>query len=146
MSFKTLLIIPMFFMMVGSANADSGREVVVTALSGTVEYQKTGRGEWLKLTNGQQLHQYDVVRTAGESTCTLLFKGMSDASVEMRQKSQLELSTVVDTLTGEDTRLELSIGSILIKAESLRGDSSFEVKTPNSIVGIRGTEFEVSVD
>ena len=146
MSFKTLLIISMLFLMVGSANADSGREVVVTALSGTVEYQKTGRGGWLPLAKGEELHQYDVIRTAGESTCTLLFKGMSDASVEMRPKSKLELSTVADTLSGDDTRLELSIGSVLIKAESLRGDSSFEVKTPNSIVGIRGTEFEVSVD
>lgn len=136
----------MLFLMVGSANADSGREVVVTALSGTVEYQKTGRGEWLPLAKGEELHQLDVIRTAGESTCTLLFKGMSDASVEMRPKSRLELSTVVDTLSGDDTRLGLSIGSVLIKAESLRGDSSFEVKTPNSIVGIRGTEFEVSVD
>ena len=45
----------------------------------------------------------------------------------------------------ESTLLNVDEGSILIKAQKLVGDSKFQVKTPTSIVGIRGTVFEVSV-
>lgn len=122
-----------------------GREVLVTAMTGTVDFMKGGKGEWTKVETEAVLQETDVVRTGAKSTCSLLFKGMSNSTVEVKPDSVLELSTVSDK-TGDDTELGLSIGSVLVKAEKLNDESSFQVRTPNSIVGIRGTEFEVNVD
>ena len=121
------------------------REVVISSLSGTVDYMKGGQGEWVKASSGDVLQETDIVRTGENSTCALIFKGMSDAAVDMRPDSVMELSTVSDK-KGDSTELGLSIGSVLVKAEKLKGESSFQVRTPNSIVGIRGTQFEVNVD
>ena len=129
------------------ASAETPRDVLVTALSGNVEHQKQGGGDWLPLAPDALLTQTDVVRTGDNSTCTLLFKGMKQATVEVRPNSMLELITVNTADSGDSTELDLSIGAVLVKAEKLQsGSSSFEVRTPNSIVGIRGTEFEVKVD
>ena len=45
----------------------------------------------------------------------------------------------------DNTLLVVGIGSVLVKADKLVGASKFEVKTPTSIIGIRGTIFEVYV-
>ena len=70
---------------------------------------------------------------------------MSDSTVDMRPNSTMELKSLSFGVDKDDTKLELDIGSILVKAEALQGDSEFHVRTPNSIVGIRGTKFEVNV-
>ena len=45
------------------------------------------------------------------------------------------------------TLLDLAMGEILIKAQKVHGEKSqFEVKTPTSIVGVRGTTFNVKVE
>ncbi len=128
------------------AEAETGREVVVQSLSGSVEYQKGGEGEWIKAAPEILLAESDVVRTADNSRCNLLFKGMSNATVELKPNSMLELATVAEEKTGDDTQLDLTLGAVLVKADKLKGESAFQVRTPNSIVGIRGTEFEVNVD
>ena len=45
------------------------------------------------------------------------------------------------------TLLDLAMGEVLIKAQKVHGENSkFEVKTPTSIVGVRGTTFNVKVE
>ena len=69
--------------------------------------------------------------------------------VDVSEKSQLSLATLVkDTTSGlKKTLLDLAIGQVLIKAEKLdTPDSKFEVKTPTSVVGVRGTKFSVRVE
>ena len=47
----------------------------------------------------------------------------------------------------QNTLFDLSLGEILIKAKKLHSEKSkFEVKTPTSIVGVRGTTFSVTVE
>lgn len=143
---KTFLILMFLAFSAAWVSAEEGREIVAMAVSGPVEFQKAGQGEWSKLGQGNALSQTDVVRTGDNASCTLLFKGMSNATVDLRPNSMLELTSVRDARTGDNTELDLSLGAVLVKAETLKGESSFEVRTPNSIVGIRGTEFEVTVD
>lgn len=141
-----LLLFVVGLLAVGISYGQGSREVLATSVSGTVEYMEPGVDEWKPVAKGMVLYQAYVVRTGANSRCTLLFKGMSDATVELRPESTMELETVTDLRTGDDTELDLSLGAVLVKAETLRGGSSFKVRTPNSVVGIRGTEFEVSVD
>ena len=67
----------------------------------------------------------------------------------MSEKSLVSFASLVkDSSSGmKKTLLDLSIGQVLIKAEKLdTPDSKFEVKTPTSVVGVRGTKFSVKVD
>lgn len=128
------------------ASDDVDRTVIVQELKGSVEFQKGGAGDWAPAAKDTILAESDIVRTGDDSTCSLLFKGMSNTAVELRPNSVMELSTVSIANSADDTELDLSLGSVLVKAEKLKGESQFQVRTPNSIVGIRGTEFEVNVD
>lgn len=129
-----------------TAHAEGSRDVRVDGITGTAEFQKAGAGAWAPLTQGTVLQETDVVKTGPNSTCSLTFIGMSNAAVDVKPDSVMELATVGQAETGDHTELDLSVGSVLVKAEKLQGESSFQVRTPNSIVGIRGTEFEVKVD
>ena len=47
----------------------------------------------------------------------------------------------------QKTLLDLAIGKILIRAKKLHSEEEkFEVKTPTTIVGVRGTTFAVEVE
>lgn len=129
-----------------AARAEDGRSAVITELSGHAIYLSSGASDWQEAAIGTVLHESDIIKTAEDTHCTLLFTGMSEATVRMRPNSVLELTAVSGAEDADDTELELTVGSILVKAEKLKGASQFEVKTPNSVVGIRGTEFEVMVD
>ena len=104
-----------------------------------------GAQEWGSLEVGNILYEKATIKTAEQSTCTLLFKGMTDSVVEMRPNSVMELFSVSSTPDRDKTELTLSLGAVLVDADHLRGASEFEIRTPNSVVGISGTVFEVNV-
>jgi hypothetical protein len=67
----------------------------------------------------------------------------------MKENSQLQLTElkINKAEASETTLLDLALGAVLIKAEKLHSEKSrFEVKTPTSIVGVRGTTFSVAVE
>ena len=72
----------------------------------------------------------------------------STAVLTLRNNSYL----ILNTLSGEanskekETVLDLAIGSVLLKVNKLKGDSTFQVKTPNAVTGVRGTVFEVTAE
>ena len=129
-----------------TAIADMMRSAVITDMQGQVMYLSSDTGEWLPASLGITLKEKDTVKTLDDGTCTLLFKGMADATAEIRPKGVMEVKGVNTADAGDNTELELTLGSVLVKAEKLQGESEFQVRTPNSIVGIRGTESEVSVE
>ena len=67
--------------------------------------------------------------------------------VEIKEGSLFRIAKAeTDATTGDmTTLLDLAIGKILVKVESLKGNAKFEVKTPTALTGVRGTVFEVSV-
>lgn len=124
-----------------------GRTVVVKEIHGVAFHQVSGEGGWLATELRTILSEHDVVKTGENSGATLVFKGKTETTVTMRPESVLHLSTVESKEGNDDeTELFLELGSVLVKAEKLQGDSKFRVRTHRQIVGIRGTEFEVSVD
>jgi len=71
------------------------------------------------------------------------------ATIEVKENSQLLFSELIidEAMKKEKTLLDLAVGEILIKAQKVHGaESKFEVKTPTSIVGVRGTTFAVKVE
>ncbi len=99
---------------------------------------------------GMALNERDIIITGKDSKAVLNVNGRAEsATVEVDENSQLMLLELKkDKKTGtENTLLDLAVGKILVKARELRDpDSKFEVKTPTSVVGVRGTNFSVEVE
>lgn len=127
----------------------TGRIATVKELSGNVE-AKIANGAWSPATVGMTLKQGDAIRTGDNSMALLMLDGPAEsASVEVKKGSQLTIAELTgDKAMGtEKTLLDLALGEILIKAKKLHSEKSkFEVKTPTSIVGVRGTTFSVTVE
>lgn len=124
------------------------REAKIVSIQGTLEI-KSLDSDWKPAQVDMILKQGDMIRTKANSSATLNVDGMAQSAiVEVTENSQLLLSQLLkdDSLKTENTLLDLSLGKILIKAQKLYNQSSkFEVKTPTSIVSVRGTSFAVEV-
>lgn len=127
-----------------SMAAENSVTAKVIEITGTVEVM-TQATPWQPATVGMILNQGDVIRTRAKSWAILELNG----TVEVKENSQLKLAELIENKeTGtKKTLLDLALGQVLIKAQKLQtDDSKFEVKTPTSIVGVRGTEFSVAVE
>jgi hypothetical protein len=125
------------------------REAILNKVEGPVEFRLNGETDWKPAAKGIVLHEKDEVRT-GEKGFALIHldQKASTGKLELNEKSVLKLGTLtMDPKSGEkQTILDLAIGKVLVRAEKLRGDSKFEVKTPTATTGVRGTVFEVSAE
>lgn len=126
------------------------RIVKIASITGTVNVKLHGEGGWTPAEKGMILNEGDMIRTKSDSSALLMLNGEGQtANVKVEENSKLLLSQLV-TQKGKGTQqtlLDLAIGEILIKAEKLHTpESKFEVKTPTSIVGVRGTKFSVRVE
>ncbi len=125
------------------------RTANVTEINGSAEVLQSD-GSWKPATIGMVLGQGDSIRTTPSSWAILSIDGAAEtATVEVKQNSELKLATLLknDDESSQATLLDLSMGEILIKAKKLHSEKSkFEVKTPTSIVGVRGTTFSVAVE
>ena len=125
------------------------RTATISEIQGSVEV-KTAQGRWSAAKTGMVLNQGDAVRTMAKSTAVLDLDGNAKtAKVAIKENSQLSLVELMENKAGnaQTTMLDLSIGKILIRVKKLAtANSKFEVKTPTSIVGVRGTTFSVAVE
>jgi hypothetical protein len=89
----------------------------------------------------------DEVKTASRNSVDVLLDDGKTGRVEIKEGSLFRIQKAeVDLVTGDmTTLLDLAIGKILVKAEALKGNSKFEVKSPTALTGVRGTMFEVTV-
>jgi len=134
--------------MTAIASADSPSQAKVIDILGEAKFLKAGTSNWEMLDKGMMLSEGDSLRTVKGSQVKLELSGNAKtAEVTVREESEFSLKTLKHDPASkvDNTLLDVSVGSILVKAEKLIGDSKFEVKTPTSIVGIRGTVFEVQV-
>ncbi len=121
----------------------------VTNIIGEAKYAKKGQSDWQILEKDMTLAEGDSIRTAPNSIVTLeLYGSAKTADLVVKSESEFTLQTFSHDAGKkiENTLLSIQAGSVLVKAQKLVGRSTFQVKTPTSIVGIRGTTFEVQVE
>ncbi|MBI4706945.1 MAG: FecR domain-containing protein [Candidatus Omnitrophica bacterium] len=128
---------------------ESQRTALLSDFKGVVEI-KSGQTDWIPAKMNMVLKQGDVLRTKKDSWAMLQLDGAAQtATVEIKENSQLQLAEILENKAEatQSTLLDLALGEILIKAKKLHAEKSkFEVKTPTSIVGVRGTTFSVAVE
>lgn len=143
---KLLCAVLAFTMLFSFSSWAAGRTGKVLDCQGSVDL-KIGNADWETAAKEVTLNEGDVIRTGANATATLEIENAG--IVEIKENSELTLSelTTNSADSSQRTVLDLSLGEILVKAKKLTEDNSrFEVKTPTSVVGVRGTEFAVKVD
>ncbi len=136
------------FVSIGSSE-ELKRVATVAGFSGEVMVKNPGRGSWAPAAIGDILNEGSFIKTGAGARAIVNVDDGRTAVVDVSEKSLVSFATLIqDSATGmKKTLLDLSIGQVLIKAERLdTPDSKFEVKTPTSVVGVRGTKFSVKVD
>ncbi len=121
----------------------------VIKVDGDVQVMKKDSSTWIPAEEGMILSEGDIIKTGKVGAALLNIQGDAEGSlVRLRESTTLALDILKeDTSTNKKvTVLDLSIGKVLIQAEKLKSGSRFEVKTPTSVVGVRGTKFAVEVD
>jgi hypothetical protein len=100
-------------------------------------------------TMGMTVRQGDALVTRKDAFVLVRIEGSETATVEVSENSNVLLSELLTNSAdnSQSTLLDLAMGKLLIKADKLHSEKSkFEVKTPTSVVGVRGTTFEVQVE
>lgn len=149
-----MLVLAMVFGNLFPAHAEnvSFREAKLVKTEGEVMVRPAGSAEWVKGEKDMRLHQNDEILTGTGASATVIFdeEGVFQAkdydSVDLMPGTNLRLSRLSYDRTTKDkkTLLDLNIGKIVANASKLRTkDSKFEVKTPTTIVGVRGTNYVV---
>ncbi len=134
-------------MAICSVQAATGRAVVRT-VHGTASYSDQG-GQWQPLKTGQALSPGATVKT-GVDGMVDLFLGDNGPSVHLFDSTTLGLDRLQVERTGPDavieTQLNLTSGTIRGEVRHLSAASKYEVKTPNVVVGVRGTKYQISAN
>ena len=128
--------------------AEDAGQAKVVGIKGDVKFLKAGAYDWAVLQQGMILSEGDAIKTGEDGEAKLELIGTKKtADVTVRKSSEFQIKTLRQDKgsSTDSTLLDIEVGSVLVKAEKLIGESRFEVKTPTSIVGIRGTTFEVNV-
>jgi hypothetical protein len=127
---------------------EAKRTAFISDLKGTVEVRAADK-KWVAAKTGMILNEGDVIRTMASSWAVLNVDGKGEtATVEVKENSQLKMAQLLENKdsSSQSTLLDLALGEVLIKAKKLHSDKSrFEIKTPTSIVAVRGTTFSVAV-
>jgi len=130
-----------------SAQAAPGR-AVVRNVRGTASYAEQG-GEWRPLKGGQALGPGATVKTGVDGAADL-YLGEYGPDVHLFDSTTLGLDRLNIERTGAEaaveTQLNLSAGTIRGEVRKLSAASKYEVKTPNAVVGVRGTKYQISAN
>jgi hypothetical protein len=131
---------------VSSVHAAEAGKAVVRSIRGQAQYQEAG-GQWLQLKVGQVLKAGSTVRTAADSHADL-FMDQNGPVVRLVENTTLGLEKLNYTVTGVDTiietQLDLKSGRIIGIVRKMADDSKYEIRTPNGVAGIRGTEYDIT--
>jgi len=124
------------------------RYVEVQDITGEVKVKAKPEESWKLATKGMHLTEKGEIKTGSESTAVILLdeKGAT-GKVDVKPNSWMRIAELSYDSKRETkkTLLDLALGQVLVQAEKLKGESSFQVRTPTSTTSVRGTVFEVKV-
>lgn len=133
-------------LLVKPVDAKTVRVAVIVALSGDVTIKKGGGSKSYDAYESMSLNQGDTVYTGASSSVTLNLSN-GDADVTLGENAEINVSDLNTSDGNKKSKLKVWAGSMWVKVKSLAGsDDEFEVETPTAVMGVRGTQFFVTVD
>lgn len=132
----TMLSIAFFIFMFGAASA-APMKVTVDKVQGTVQVSK-GSG-WSALKNGDSVPVGADVKTGAGSSCILKWAGGN--VIKITPMSTVSVTAERTAAGDEKSSVNLKQGKVNAHAKKLStAGSSFDVKTPTAVAGVRGTD------
>ena len=140
-----LFLLPLFAMRPEAARADDPIGQVKTA-SGEVTVLRAGASS--KLGIGDHVFQSDVVATGHDGTVGITFADNSLLSVGPNSVFAIDRYVFDSTTHAGQFDSTLSKGTLAVISGKMvkQSPESMKIRTPSSIMGVRGTEFVVKVD
>ncbi|MFH1539580.1 MAG: FecR family protein [bacterium] len=133
-------IIAILALFASAAFAADGVKIV--SVSGSVQYAEGELKEWKPLTKETKLREGNAVVTGKDGEAVLQW--FSGNVVKLSPLTDLAITELAldDKAGTEKSSLSLTQGRIHAKAKKLANEkSTFTVRTPSAIAGVRGTEF-----
>ena len=120
----------------------------VAAVVGGTELRRAGGGQWQLMVVGSALFEGDGVRTRPSSGAKLVFRDDSVVDVGPATELVIQRQTFDPGKRDFHSTLSLVVGKIRAAVSEYYGTprASYEVETPTSVAGVRGTEFIVLYD
>ena len=114
-------------------------EVTIGKVAGTVEMSEDG-AQWSPVANGDKAPVGAILRTKADSSCIITWAGGNAAKVA--PLSRMKIEEADRSASGrERSGLLLEQGKVYAHAKKLAtSDSTFELRTPTAVAGVRGTD------
>jgi hypothetical protein len=141
-SLKVVTVILAALILGASTVYAAGVTARVSGVKGKVEVQKGTA--WSAVKNGDSVSAGMKLRTGSDGSCMVTWgggHGMKVTPLTTITVDQLERNGDKET-----SSFNLGGGKVLAKAGKMTGGSSFHVKTPTAVAGVRGTEFAVGLE
>jgi len=115
-------------------------DITVKTAKGKVEVRETGGKTWKPTAAGNTVAAGMEIRTGPGAEALLLWP--QGHAVKVFPLSMMTISEAASEEDAENTKLEMNKGKMFSKVSKLASkESTFQVKTPTAIAGVRGTEF-----
>ena len=111
---------------------------VLTRVERNVEIRRAGEEEWIRAELGDYLSSGDRVRAARRSSAEISF--LAGVETILEENTEIEIR---ESATREDTDIEMVRGEVFNK---VRGITNVEIRTPQAVAAVRGTQFGVELD
>ncbi len=95
--------------------------------------------QWERISPPAELNSGDRIRTGPESEAVIVFPSGHSAFVKP------ETEVTIEEAAEEETALEMLQGRMRSELEDFGAEDSYEIKTPQAVIAVRGTVFEVRV-
>lgn len=136
----TIFVLPLIFLSSTTIFANEGPSVEVIYVSGSVEICKAGETVCKKAEVGMLLYFGDKIKTHRDSSIELAFDENNENVV------RVESDTFVVLMLKENEKMELIQGEVFLTISKLPSGSSFEIRTPTAIAGVRGTDWVTKIE
>ncbi len=121
-------------------------KATIRTVHGTASYELNGATKTLK--PNMELPAGTVITTGPDSEVYMSVNGITSAVKVSAETSMAipKMDKIGKGSTAEsETMLDLRSGTILGQVKKVTGNSTYEIKTPRGVAGIRGTDFKISV-
>jgi len=125
------------------SDKERDQKIIATFVLGKVA-KKTQVGNWDIVKVGDILDPNQVIRLAEKSRLTLQTE--TGSVITLSDESEIVISSIINPSTGDEkTEVNLSEGKAVVNPRDIKGlpNSSFSVRTPAMVAGVRGTVFSI---
>ncbi|WP_289137026.1 fibronectin type III domain-containing protein [uncultured Brevibacillus sp.] len=126
--------------------AETSRTARVESVTGTVQVKKAGGTKEYKAFKNMSLNHGDLIKTSAKSSIVLSIADKED-EITVGENTEVYISELQQAASNKQTDLKVWSGSVFIKAKPLtQKEDQFSISTPTAVMGVRGTQFLVTVD